>query len=167
MSTRGRRIAIVGHLGRAQVRREAARLRTQLARKGAVVRFERELAGALGESGESLSVLARWCQVMISLGGDGTVLLAGRSLAGHKGVLLAVNMGGLGFWRRRKRASWTRRERIAQRTLGRGHAHRRRIASEARTRRTVATRGLRTERRRHPQRRELHRHPPACGRTRT
>ena len=97
MSTRGRRIAIVGHLGRAQVRREAARLRTQLARAGAIVRLERELAGALGESGESLSVLARWCQVMISLGGDGTVLLAGRSLAGQKGVLLAVNMGGLGF----------------------------------------------------------------------
>jgi len=97
MTTRGRRIAIVGHLGRAQVRREAARLRTLLARRGAVVRFERELAGALGESGESLSVLARWCQVMISLGGDGTVLMAGRSLAGQKGVLLAVNMGGLGF----------------------------------------------------------------------
>src|SRR6185436_11614344 len=97
MSTRGRRIAIVGHLGRAQVRREAAKLRTQLARRGAVVRYERELAGALGESGESLGVLARWCQVMISLGGDGTVLMAGRALAGQKGVLLAVNMGGLGF----------------------------------------------------------------------
>ena len=117
MSTRGRRIAIVGHLGRPQVRREAARLRTQLARRGAVVRFERELAGALGETGESLSVLARWCQVMISLGGDGTVLLAGRSLA----------------------------ECFAQRALGRGHAHRRRITSEARTRRTVSTRGLRPE----------------------
>jgi len=97
VSTRGRRIAIVGHLGRAQVRREAVKLRARLTRQGAVVRFERELAGALGESGESLGVLARWCQVMISLGGDGTVLLAGRALAGQKGVLLAVNMGGLGF----------------------------------------------------------------------
>ena len=97
MSVRGRRIAIVGHLGRAQVRREAMRLRARLGRKGAVVRFERELAGSLGESGDSLAVLARWCQVMVSLGGDGTVLLAGRSLAGQKGVLLAVNLGGLGF----------------------------------------------------------------------
>ena len=97
MSTRGRRIAIIGHLGRVQVRREAARLRDALARKGAVVRLERELAGTVGESGESLAVLARWCQVMISLGGDGTVLIAGRALAGQKGVLLAVNMGGLGF----------------------------------------------------------------------
>jgi NAD+ kinase len=97
MSVRGRRIAIVGHLSRAQVRREALRLRTSLGRKGAVVRLERELAGTMGESGEPLAVLARWCQVMISLGGDGTVLLAGRALAGRKGVLLGVNLGGLGF----------------------------------------------------------------------
>jgi NAD+ kinase len=97
VSVRGRRIAILGHLGRAQVRREAVRLRDSLARKGAVVRLERELAGVVGGSGESLAVLARWCQVMISLGGDGTVLTAGRALAGQKGVLLAVNMGGLGF----------------------------------------------------------------------
>jgi len=94
---RGRRIAIIGHLGRAQVRREADRLRRALTRKGAQVRLERELAGSLGETGDSLAVLARWCQVMVSLGGDGTVLTAGRALAGQKGVLLAVNMGGLGF----------------------------------------------------------------------
>ena len=97
MSLRGRRIAVLGHLGRLQVRREAARLRDLLARQGAQVQLERELAGALGSTGESLAVLARWCQVMISLGGDGTVLTAGRALAGQKGVLLAVNMGGLGF----------------------------------------------------------------------
>src|SRR5262249_764593 len=34
---------------------------------------------------------------LVSLGGDGTVLMAGRALAGQKGVLLAVNLGGLGF----------------------------------------------------------------------
>ena len=97
MSIRGRRIAILGHLGRPQVRREAVRLRDQLSRKGALVKLERELAGAVGGSGEPLAALGRWCQVMISLGGDGTVLTAGRSLTGQKGVLLAVNMGGLGF----------------------------------------------------------------------
>lgn len=96
-SAAGRRIAILGHLGRVQVRKEALRLRDSLTRKGAVVRLERELAGTLGTTGESLPVLARWCQILISLGGDGTVLTAGRALAGQKGVLLAVNMGGLGF----------------------------------------------------------------------
>jgi NAD+ kinase len=97
VSARGQRIAILGHLGRAQVRREALRLRDRLAKKGAVVRLERELAAAAGGAGEPLGALARWCQVLVSLGGDGTVLMAGRALAGQKGVLLAVNMGGLGF----------------------------------------------------------------------
>jgi NAD+ kinase len=34
---------------------------------------------------------------MISLGGDGTVLTAGRALAGRRGALLPINLGGLGF----------------------------------------------------------------------
>jgi len=97
VSVRGHRIAILGHLGRAQVRREAVRLRDRLAKAGADVRLERELAASAGGSGESLAVLARWCQMLVSLGGDGTVLMAGRALAGQKGVLLAVNLGGLGF----------------------------------------------------------------------
>lgn len=97
MGARGRRIAIVGHLGRPQVRREAARLRERLARAGATVRIERELAAAIGVEGEPIEALARGCHVMISLGGDGTVLTAGRALAGRRGTLLAINMGGLGF----------------------------------------------------------------------
>ena len=96
MSLRGHRVAILGHTGRAQVRREAVKLRDRLAKQGAIVRLERELASAVNERGESLAVLARWCQSLVSLGGDGTVLAAGRALAGQKGVLLAVNMGGLG-----------------------------------------------------------------------
>ena len=97
MSARPRRIAIVGHTQRLQVRREAARLRTSLQRRGHKVRLERELAGVMGEAGEPLGKLAPWCELMLSLGGDGTVLIAGRALAGRKGVLLPVNMGGLGF----------------------------------------------------------------------
>jgi NAD+ kinase len=97
VSVRGRRIGILGHVGRAQVRREAGRLRDRLARMGAVVRLDAGLADSMGESGEPLAKLAGWCQVLVSLGGDGTVLSAGRALAGRKGVLLAVNMGGLGF----------------------------------------------------------------------
>ncbi len=97
MSARGRRIGILGHVGRSQVRRESVRLRERLARNGAHVRLDAELAGALKQPGEPLEALARWCQVLVSLGGDGTVLAAGRALAGRRGVLLAVNMGGLGF----------------------------------------------------------------------
>lgn len=97
MGARGHRIALAGHLGRVQVRREAARLRTALLRRGAEVRLERELAAALDLPGEPLAALGRWCETMISLGGDGTLLASGRALAGRRGALLGINLGGLGF----------------------------------------------------------------------
>lgn len=97
MSPRPHRIALVGHTGRAQVRTAAKRLVATLKRRGCDVRLAADLAAAVGMPGETLAALGRWCQVMISLGGDGTVLVAGRALAGRRGVLLPVNLGGLGF----------------------------------------------------------------------
>lgn len=97
MSPRPRRIAIAGHTGRPSVRREALRLHARLRRSGAQVRIERELAAACGVAGEPMRELGRWCEAMISLGGDGTILHAARALAGRRGVLLPVNFGGLGF----------------------------------------------------------------------
>jgi len=97
MSARLRRIAISGHVGRPEVRRATALLRTRLARRGCEVRIEQALATALGREGQPLSQLAAWCQLLISLGGDGSVLTGGRSLAGRRGALLGVNFGGLGF----------------------------------------------------------------------
>ncbi len=97
MSPRPRRVAILGHTGREAVLRTARRLRTSLARRGCEVRVEHALGDAIRVAGEPADALGRWCQLMISLGGDGTVLTAGRALAGHRGVLLPVNLGGLGF----------------------------------------------------------------------
>jgi NAD+ kinase len=97
VTARPRRVAILGHIGRPSVRREALRLRTALRRRGATVKLERELAQLCDLPGEPAAALGRWCQAMVSLGGDGTVLIAARALAGHRGVLLPVNMGGLGF----------------------------------------------------------------------
>ncbi len=92
-----KRVAIVGHTGRAEVRRAAAKLVTSLSRRGCEVRLDRDLAAAMNREGESCAELGAWCQLMISLGGDGTVLTAGRALAGRKAVLLPINLGGLGF----------------------------------------------------------------------
>ncbi len=97
MSARLRRIAISGHIGRPGVRRATALLCTSLARRGCDVRIEQALATALGREGRPLSQLAAWCQLLISLGGDGSVLTGGRALAGRRGALLGVNFGGLGF----------------------------------------------------------------------
>jgi NAD+ kinase len=97
MSPRPRRIAIAGHLDRPAVRRAAARLRARLARRGCQVRVEAGLAESLGTDGEPLPALARWCQLLVALGGDGTLLAGSRALTGASGALLGVNFGGLGF----------------------------------------------------------------------
>jgi hypothetical protein len=85
MSARPRRVAISGHVGRPAVRHAAALLRTRLARRGCDVRIEQALAAVLGREGQPLSQIAGWCQLLISLGGDGSVLTGGRSLAGRRG----------------------------------------------------------------------------------
>ena len=97
MSRALRRIAILGHTDRPEVRRAAARLSRSLSRGGRTVRIEGALAAEMGRPGHDLAQLARWCQLLVSLGGDGTALAGARALAGRRGALLPVNLGGLGF----------------------------------------------------------------------
>ena len=92
-----RRVAILGHVGRPAVRRAALRLRATLARQGREVRLDELLAAELELPGWPLEQLAQWCQILLTLGGDGTVLAGARALAGRRGALLGVNLGGLGF----------------------------------------------------------------------
>jgi NAD+ kinase len=92
-----RRIGILGHTGRPGVRREAERLRRKLTRRGCEVRIDEHLAAETDQVGPPLPTLAAWCQILVSLGGDGTALSGARALAGKRGALLPVNLGGLGF----------------------------------------------------------------------
>ena len=97
MGARLRRIGILGHTTRPAVRRAATRLATQLTRSGRQVRIAQDLAREMDRPGEPIDAVARWCQALITLGGDGTALKGARAMAGKKGALLAVNLGGLGF----------------------------------------------------------------------
>jgi NAD+ kinase len=97
VSARARRVALLGHVRRVQVRREAVRLRAMLARRGCEVRLERLLAIEMGAQGSGLGELARWCDLLVTLGGDGTLLAGARAMAGRRGALLSINLGGLGF----------------------------------------------------------------------
>jgi NAD+ kinase len=91
------RVALVGRTGRPDVRRAAARLVRDLGKRGGQVKIDAELAIDIGQPGEPLAKIAKWCELMITLGGDGTALRGARAMAGQKGVMLAVNLGGLGF----------------------------------------------------------------------
>jgi len=97
MSPRVQRVGILGHTGRPEVRRAAAGLLRSLARRGCKVKLDARLAASMNRDGEPLRPLARWCQILITLGGDGTAVAGARSLAGTRAVLLPVNLGGLGF----------------------------------------------------------------------
>jgi NAD+ kinase len=98
MSARVRRVGILGHTERPAVRRVALGLARRLGRRGMQVRFDARLAGAMRrEGGMPLRALARWCQLLITLGGDGTVVAGARALAGTRTALLPINLGGLGF----------------------------------------------------------------------
>jgi NAD+ kinase len=97
MGARLRRVGILGHTTRVAVRRAAARLAAQLTRSGRQVRIAEDLAREMKRPGESIESITRWCQVLVSLGGDGTALKGARAMAGRKGALLAINLGGLGF----------------------------------------------------------------------
>lgn len=97
MNGRLRRVGILGHTGRPVVRRTALALARRLARQGRMVRLDARLGAQAGRDGVALPALARWCQVLVTLGGDGTAITGARALAGTRGVLLPVNFGGLGF----------------------------------------------------------------------
>ena len=97
MSARVRRIGILGHTRRPGVRRAAARIAASLARRDLEVRIVDDLAVEMRRPGHPISAVARWCQVLIALGGDGTALRGARAMAGLKGALLPINCGGLGF----------------------------------------------------------------------
>ena len=74
MSDRLRRVGILGHTGRPVVRRTALALARRLARSGRTVRLDARLGAHTGKDGTPLPTLARWCQVLVTLGGDGTAI---------------------------------------------------------------------------------------------
>jgi NAD+ kinase len=98
MSGRVRRVGILGHTGRAGVRRAALALASRLARRRIEVRFDGRFASSMRrDDGLPLPELARWCDLLVTLGGDGTAVGGARALAGRSAALLPVNFGGLGF----------------------------------------------------------------------
>jgi hypothetical protein len=100
MSDRLRRVGILGHSGRPGVRRTALALALRLARQGRTVRLDARLGANTGREGVPLPALARWCQVLVTLGGDGTAITGARALAGTRGVLLPAPWDGRSDTRR-------------------------------------------------------------------
>jgi NAD+ kinase len=74
------------------------RLAEWLAEREVLIRYDEITAGYLGRSdGLPREEAPKQCDLMIVLGGDGTLLSAARAIADLEIPLFAVNLGGLGF----------------------------------------------------------------------
>lgn len=95
-----RNIGIIGRMGRAKVVESLRKLRNFLVSENYHVILESETATMLPGHGlqvASKKLLGEICDLVIVVGGDGSLLGAARELAKSKVPLLGVNRGRLGF----------------------------------------------------------------------
>ncbi len=93
-------VVTVGIIAKPDVRQTEALLPALLdwlAARDVSVRLDRDAAGYLGREGLDREHVPDDCQLVIVLGGDGTLLSAARAISGRDIPLFAVNLGGLGF----------------------------------------------------------------------
>ncbi len=94
-----RTIGIVSRPRQAEIASVAPKLIEWLEGRGLAVLYDRETGSCLANGGRERSRedLATAVDLLIVLGGDGTLLSAARSLGDHPVPILPVNLGGLGF----------------------------------------------------------------------
>jgi NAD+ kinase len=96
-----RTIGIIGKQGNAAgVGDTLARLNAHLSLRGLGVLLDAESARLLGQpatAGLPVAVLGSRSDLVVVVGGDGTLLHAARAMAGHQVPLLGINLGRLGF----------------------------------------------------------------------
>jgi NAD+ kinase len=80
-----------------QLAERVAELEEWLRKRGVEVVLDREAARWLGQTGVALEELAGRVDLLIVLGGDGTLLAAARAVGDRAVPLLGVNLGTLGF----------------------------------------------------------------------
>lgn len=89
-------IALIAKNGQ-NLERDVDKISKILSKFDAQIFLEQKTAQFLGKTGQNLREIARNCEILISLGGDGTLLGACRETFGENIAILGVNTGRLGF----------------------------------------------------------------------
>ena len=93
-----RNIGILANIHKEKATEYARILKGWIEERGLGVYLETDVAERMGESGgRSLEQLAKVVDMLVVFGGDGTLLLAARSLRKFNVPLLGINLGGFGF----------------------------------------------------------------------
>ncbi len=93
-----RRIGIISKPRRPDIREIAPALMQWLTERDFTYKYDLQTAEAMGvRDGYSREELAAMVDLLVVLGGDGTLLAAARAVGPRNIPLLAVNLGGLGF----------------------------------------------------------------------
>lgn len=92
-----KRVGVVVNLHKANALSSVGMIVDWLEKHGATALLEQRLADAMGKEGVPLAELPAGCEILIALGGDGTLLSVARHACRTKTPLLGVNLGGLGF----------------------------------------------------------------------
>ena len=91
-------IGLIAHTGKSGALAMASRLLGELQRQGAVVRIEAKTAEMMAEAGGvSTAGLARECELLVVLGGDGTILNVVHEMGDDLKPIFGINLGSLGF----------------------------------------------------------------------
>ena len=87
-------LGVVAQQGNERAQALAAEMRSSLGESGIDVKLDRVTADALGRSGEPVSAFED-CEIVASIGGDGTFLFVARSVG--ETPIVGVNLGEVGF----------------------------------------------------------------------
>jgi NAD+ kinase len=92
------KIGMVANIEKAKTAQHTGALKKWLEEKGAEVFLSAEIADKMGiPGGLKWDELARKAQLLVVLGGDGTMLRAARHIARHNVPILGINMGSFGY----------------------------------------------------------------------
>jgi len=91
-------IGLIAHTGKPGALAMAARLRDEFEKKGAAVRIEARTAEMMGAGdGQTIRQLAEECELLVALGGDGTILQVVHEMGENLKPIFGINLGSLGF----------------------------------------------------------------------